>query len=69
MFKFLVLKTIGFYQIFISPLLGKHCRFYPSCSQYMYEAVQKYGLFKGLAKGIKRISKCHHFNPGGVDLP
>ena len=69
MMKDLFLKTIRFYQGFISPCLGKHCRFYPSCSEYCYLAVQKYGIMKGLLLGIKRILRCHPWNPGGIDLP
>lgn len=66
--KFLVLFLIKIYQKYISPPLGKKCRFYPSCSQYTYEAVDKYGFFKGGFLGIKRILKCHPFNKGGIDL-
>ncbi len=69
MLKILILKIIKFYQIFISPVFGKVCRFYPSCSQYSYIAVRKYGIVKGMWKGIKRILKCHPWNTGGVDLP
>ena len=69
MFKLFVLKIIGFYQKFVSPVLGKHCRFYPSCSQYAYEAVEKHGLIKGSFRGVKRVLRCHPLNPGGVDLP
>ena len=69
MMKDLFLKTIKFYQGFISPRLGNHCRFYPSCSEYCYLAVQKYGILKGLFLGIKRISRCHPWNRGGIDMP
>ncbi|MGB2762401.1 MAG: membrane protein insertion efficiency factor YidD [Minisyncoccales bacterium] len=69
MIKNLFLKIIKFYQGFISPGLGKHCRFYPSCSEYCYLSIQKYGILKGLFFGIKRILRCHPFNKGGVDLP
>ena len=55
------------YQIFISPLLGPHCRFTPTCSAYFIEAVNKYGPFKGSWLGIKRILRCHPGNPGGYD--
>ena len=64
-----VLKTIKIYQGFVSPLIGNHCRFYPTCSEYFIQAIQKNGLIKGLLKGVKRILKCHPFNQGGVDLP
>lgn len=69
MFKKLILKIIRFYQIFISPILGRNCRFYPSCSQYTLQAVSKYGVIKGLSFGIKRIIKCNPWAPGGTDLP
>jgi uncharacterized protein len=56
---------LGFYRRFISPIKPKVCRFYPSCSQYTQEALIKYGLFKGLLMGSKRLARCHPFNPGG----
>lgn len=63
----LMLGIIRFYQKFISPLLGSNCRFYPSCSSYTYQAVEKYGIAKGSWMGIKRILRCHPWNPGGYD--
>ncbi|WP_348524547.1 membrane protein insertion efficiency factor YidD [Pigmentibacter sp. JX0631] len=60
---------IKFYKKCISPALGSHCRFYPSCSQYSLEVFQKYGAVKGLGKTTVRICKCHPFHKGGVDLP
>lgn len=69
MVKYLILKTIKLYQIIVSPILGPHCRFYPSCSQYSYSVIKKYGLGKGFWQGTKRILKCHPWNEGGVDLP
>ena len=63
------LKTIKLYQLLISPFLGKHCRFYPSCSNYAQLAIEKYGLVQGLKKGFCRIAKCHPFHGGGVDSP
>jgi hypothetical protein len=65
----LSLKAIKFYQKRISPFLGSNCRFYPSCSEYCYLAIEKYGTIKGILKGFKRILKCHPWNKGGVDLP
>lgn len=66
--KKIILFLIKIYQKFISPLLGKNkCRFYPSCSTYMYQAIERFGLIKGLYLGFKRISKCHPFNDGGYD--
>ena len=61
------LATIRFYQRFISPLLGSNCRFYPSCSHYTYEAVEKYGVIKGCWMGFKRILRCQPFSKGGYD--
>ena len=57
------------YQLVLSPLLGRTCRFYPSCSQYYIAAVTKYGLLPGTWRGIRRISRCHPWNPGGYDPP
>ena len=65
--KSLLVTLIRGYQRFISPLLGSNCRFHPTCSHYMLEAVQRYGAVKGLWLGIKRIARCHPFNPGGYD--
>jgi len=58
---------ITFYQRCVSPLFPPSCRFYPTCSQYTLEAIKKYGLIKGGYLGIKRILRCHPFNPGGYD--
>lgn len=58
---------IRFYQIFISPLKPPTCRFYPTCSAYAIEAIQKKGPVKGPWLAIKRIAKCHPFHPGGYD--
>ena len=58
---------IRFYQICISPMIGPHCRFSPSCSQYALEAINTHGAVKGLYLAIKRISKCHPFHTGGHD--
>jgi len=63
----IALKTIRFYQKFISPLKGKTCRFYPTCSDYALDAFKKYGFFKGFFISLKRIFKCHPFHPGGYD--
>jgi putative membrane protein insertion efficiency factor len=65
--KKIALALIKGYQILISPLLGRNCRFYPTCSEYTHEAIQKHGLFKGILLGTKRLLKCHPFHAGGVD--
>ncbi len=59
---------IAGYRKFISPLLGAHCRFYPSCSAYAYEAIQLHGAGRGSWLAVRRLSRCHPFHPGGVDL-
>jgi len=59
---------IRFYQKFISPLKGKPaCRFYPTCSNYALDALERYGTVKGLYLTIRRLLKCHPFHPGGYD--
>ncbi|MCX7981917.1 MAG: membrane protein insertion efficiency factor YidD [Syntrophales bacterium] len=64
--KILILLIRG-YQLFFSPLLGPCCRFSPSCSEYMVEAITKYGSFKGMWLGFKRITRCHPWSAGGYD--
>jgi len=58
---------IRLYQTTISRVLPSSCRFYPSCSQYGYEAIQKYGALRGSWMAVKRIGRCHPFHPGGYD--
>jgi len=65
----LLIGCIRVYQWTLSPLLGDVCRFHPSCSRYMVEALRKYGLIRGLFKGTRRILRCHPWNPGGYDPP
>lgn len=65
----LLIAGVRFYQYFIGPLLGKHCRFEPSCSNYFIQAVKKYGPIKGPWKGALRILRCHPFCEGGYDPP
>ena len=66
MIKKFLLKIINIYQFF-SKLTPPVCRFYPTCSEYMKQAIIKYGILKGIFLGIKRILKCHPFHPGGYD--
>jgi len=63
----IVLGLIRFYQKIISPLLKATCRFRPTCSQYTYEAIERYGLWRGVVLGLKRILRCHPFNKRGFD--
>ena len=65
--KTLCILLIRFYQLFISPLFPPTCRFYPTCSRYAIEAIQKKGVLRGVLLAIKRIAKCHPFHPGGYD--
>ncbi|MFN6303374.1 MAG: membrane protein insertion efficiency factor YidD [Planctomycetota bacterium] len=65
----MLIGIVRFYQRGISPLLGSNCRFSPSCSQYMIEAIQKHGPMRGLLKGLWRICRCHPGTPGGYDPP
>ncbi len=67
MLKKIFILLIRFYQIAISPLKPPTCRFYPTCSHYGLEAIQRFGAFKGGWLTIKRILKCHPFHPGGFD--
>lgn len=55
------------YKLCISPLLPSACRFYPTCSEYMRQAVEKHGVGRGVWMGTKRLAKCHPFHAGGVD--
>lgn len=65
--KRLLVLLIRCYRYAISPLLGRRCRFFPSCSEYTAEAVQKHGAWKGLGLGARRVSRCHPWHPGGYD--
>jgi uncharacterized protein len=61
------LLLIKAYQAVLSPLLGTHCRFEPTCSSYTYEAISRYGLIKGTGLGIRRLLRCHPLHEGGID--
>ena len=65
--KRILIFFLRIYQYAISPFLGRNCRFYPSCSEYAVEAVQKYGALRGGWLGLKRVCRCHPWHPGGVD--
>ncbi len=65
--KTAAMALIRLYQNTLSRVLPSTCRFYPSCSQYAYQAIAKYGFWRGGWMGVKRIARCHPFNPGGYD--
>lgn len=65
----LLIALVRLYQITLSPWVGRSCRYYPTCSNYMIEAVEKYGFRSGLWRGLKRIARCHPFRAGGYDPP
>ena len=64
-----MIGAVRLYQWTLSPLLGNVCRFRPSCSHYFIGAVKKYGPLRGGVQGVKRICRCHPWNPGGYDPP
>jgi len=67
--KKIIIKIIRGYQLFISPLLGRNCRFYPSCSSYAKASLERHGFLKGTAKTAYRIARCGFWSKGGIDLP
>ena len=67
MLRHLFIVSIRFYQYIISPALGKHCRFEPSCSHYSFDAITTFGTTIGLRLTVKRLLRCHPWHPGGYD--
>jgi putative membrane protein insertion efficiency factor len=65
--KTVALLLIKAYRTVLSPILGNHCRFYPTCSAYTYEAIERYGFLRGCGLGIRRLLRCHPFHEGGID--
>ena len=63
----IVVLALRGYKLLISPFLPSACRYYPTCSEYMLEAVRKHGVIKGLWMGVKRVGRCHPFHDGGYD--
>ena len=61
--------TVRLYQLLLSPIFGRQCRFQPTCSEYFILAVHKYGAISGFLRGIWRILRCHPLHPGGYDPP
>jgi len=62
-----VIGVLQAYKLFVSPLLPSACRYYPTCSEYMMDAVRKHGVWKGTWLGVKRLGRCHPFHEGGYD--
>lgn len=65
--KTIFLSIIRFYQRFVSPLKPPSCRFYPTCSQYGYESIRRFGALRGGYLALRRILRCHPLHPGGYD--
>lgn len=65
--KTVILWLLSTYKRYISPWLPPSCRFEPTCSMYMYQAIEKKGVFRGLILGLKRLLRCHPFSAGGFD--
>ena len=65
--KTLLLLLVRGYQYFLRPLLGNNCRFYPSCSDYAQEAIEKHGALRGTWLALRRVGRCHPYHPGGFD--
>ena len=64
-----IVGIVRVYQRLVSPLLGRHCRFEPSCSSYFVQSVEKHGAVHGSLRGLARICRCHPWHPGGYDPP
>lgn len=67
MFRRAAMLLIRVYQKLVSPFLGKNCRYQPTCSRYTYEAIERFGVAKGVALGAKRLARCHPLREGGYD--
>lgn len=67
MIRYILIGMVRLYQMAISPFFPQSCRFYPTCSEYAIQAIQRYGALKGLSKAASRIMKCHPLHPGGYD--
>ena len=65
----LLIGLVRLYQVCLSPIFGRQCRFHPTCSEYFRQAVNKYGTVSGSLRGIWRILRCHPWHPGGYDPP
>ncbi len=64
-----LIGLVRLYQVSLSPVLGQHCRYYPTCSNYFIQSIRKYGAIRGAFRGVLRICRCHPWHPGGYDPP
>jgi putative membrane protein insertion efficiency factor len=65
--QWIVTRALRVYKFVVSPLLPSACRFYPTCSDYMHQAVERHGVRKGIWMGLRRLARCHPFHAGGSD--
>ncbi len=65
--SWLAIGLLRIYKLVLSPLLPSACRFYPTCSDYMRQAIEKHGIIRGFSMGVRRLSRCHPFHEGGFD--
>ena len=65
--RWLIIQLIRGYRFLLSPWLGNHCRYYPTCSSYAITAVERHGALRGSVMGLARLLRCHPWHPGGVD--
>ena len=65
--QWIVVHALGVYKLIVSPLMPSACRFHPTCSEYMRQAVQEYGTVKGVWMGLRRLARCHPLHEGGYD--
>lgn len=64
----IIIGLIQLYRLMLSPFIGQHCRFHPSCSEYALTAVDQHGALRGSWLALRRLGKCHPWHPGGLDL-
>ena len=65
--RFILISFIRLYRLILSPFVGQHCRFYPSCSHYAETAVERFGIIRGSWLALRRLLRCHPWNAGGID--
>jgi putative membrane protein insertion efficiency factor len=65
--RWFIIQVIRGYRFLLSPWLGSHCRFYPSCSCYAMTAVERHGALRGSGMALRRLLRCHPWSPGGID--